>query len=367
MAALLTKTLGVVCPSCDFLNVIGAVRCMACGSATDAVAQSAPVVSGASSIQSAAFQSTPSSVAAAAAAASAPSPGVAPPNLRRTSPTVPTPPPPAAAASAPTASSPSPEPLGQPPAPSDVFKGPARPTFQSSQAAAAPVASSPGTAAVAAGASAPKFGLTVLAGPARGQRFRLGANGAQVGRSKGVILFPDDPFVSPLHAMLLSRDGKLFVRDESSTSGVYVSIAGQETIPAGGSFCTGLRLFRYVGAIEPTPPWNRVDVQVYGAPLPNGQVHYAIEEVLLGDRPGRCIATPGPVLTIGQGKCDFAFTNDEGLAPRHCEVAPMPMGAMVRDLSGGLGTYVRISGERALKAGDRLRIGQQTLQIEALS
>ena len=36
MPALLTKNLGVVCPSCDFLNVVAAVRCMACGTATDA-------------------------------------------------------------------------------------------------------------------------------------------------------------------------------------------------------------------------------------------------------------------------------------------------------------------------------------------
>ena len=44
----------------------------------------------------------------------------------------------------------------------------------------------------------------------------------------------------------------------------------------------------------------------------------------------------------------------------------MPTGAMIRDLSGGLGTYIRVKGERALKAGDRIRIGQQTLQLEAL-
>lgn len=348
MAALLTKTLGVVCPNCDFLNVVGAVRCMACNAATF----QAPTASSGSGIVAA---------PPAGAVATSTGSGVAgsPPGLRRSTASLPTPPP-----SSPTSGASAPEPLGHPPAPSAVFKGnPARPTFESSQQA---VASTPAAGATPASTS-PKFGLTVLAGPARGQRFRLGANGAQVGRSKGVILFPDDPFVSPLHAVLTIRDGKLMVRDESSTSGVYVSISGQETIPAGGSFATGLRLFRYVGAIEPTPPWNKVDVQIYGAPLPNGQVHYAIEEVLLGDRAGRCIATPGPVLTIGQGKCDFAFGNDDGLAPRHCEVAPMPMGAMIRDLSGGLGTYVKISGERALKAGDRLRIGQQTLQIEVIA
>jgi hypothetical protein len=212
----------------------------------------------------------------------------------------------------------------------------------------------------------PKFGLTVLAGPARGQRFKLGAGGAQVGRSRGMILFPEDPFVSALHATLSSRDGKLYIRDEASTSGVFVSITGTETVLPMSSFATGLRLFRYLGPVEPQPTWNRVDVMVYGAPLPNNQVHYAIVEVLLGNRLGRCIITPGPVLTIGQGRSEFSYPNDEGLAPRHCEVAPLPHGAMIRDLSGGLCTFVKIKGERLLKSGDRVRIGQQTLQVELL-
>lgn len=243
-----------------------------------------------------------------------------------------------------------------PPGPTGSQRGPPqRPTF----------ASSTGTPAQQQPAG-PRFGLTVMAGPARGQRFKLSAAGAQIGRAKGAILFPDDPFISPLHASLLVRDGKLFVRDEDSTSGVFVSVSGTETLAPGATFCTGLRLFRYVGAIEPNPPWNKRDVVVYGAPLPNNQTHYAVEEILLGDRPGRCLISPGPVLTIGQGRCDFAYPNDEGLAPRHCELAPLPNGAMIRDLSGGLGTFVRAKDERPLKPGDRVRIGQQTLQVEAL-
>ena len=83
-------------------------------------------------------------------------------------------------------------------------------------------------------------------------------------------------------------------------------------------------------------------------------------------RDGRAILSPGPALGIGQGRCEFSFPNDEGLAQRHCELSPMPSGAMLRDLSQGLGTYVKASGERPLKAGDRLRVGQQTLQVEAL-
>ena len=340
MSAYLTKTLGVVCPSCDFLNVIGAVRCMTCGSATDG--------------------STPAA-AAPAAPVKVEAPRAAPPPAREPEAPVSAPPGlakkpagvPVAGAVAPSGAHRAPEGVGAQPATPKPGQ-PARPTFQSS--AAPPPAAVPG----------PRFGLTVLAGPARGQRFKLAATGAQIGRSRGVILFPEDPFVSALHATLIVRDGKLVVRDDASTSGVYVSISNQETIAVGATFATGLRLFRYLGAIVPAPPWNRRDVQVYGAPLPNNQEHYVLEEVLLGDRPARALMSAGPTITIGQGACDLSFPNDEGLAPRHCEVAPLPNGAMVRDLSAGLGTYVRVQGERVLRPGDRIRVGQQTLQVEEL-
>lgn len=309
MASLLTKNLGVVCPSCDYLNVVAAIRCMSCGVSTDDAAPPPAAVSSAA---------TQAEMAAS------------PPGLRRSSPS----------------QHPPPQPVRAP--------------------AAKPVPPSSGSGLTGNPSVGPKFGLTVLAGPARGQRFRLASTGAQLGRGKGAILFPDDPFISPLHATLSVREGKLFVRDESSTSGVYVSITNTETIPANGTFCTGLRLFRFIGAVEPSPPWNQVGMIVYGTAVPNGQIHYLIEEVMLGDRPARCLLSPGPVLTVGQGKCDFSYPNDEGLAPRHCEISPLPDGAMIRDLSGGLGTYVRITGERMVKPGDRLRVGQQTLQVEAI-
>lgn len=330
MPALLTKSLGVICPSCDFLNVVAAVRCMACGTATDGSAPAAPRVDP-PRVAPTPVAAMPGDNESTTPGAPMPQPPEGPPGLKRTA-------------------------TGPTPIPQVPGRGvPPRPTFESS-----------GSRPPVAAPSGPKLGLTVLAGPARGQRFRLAATGAQIGRSKGAILFPDDPFISPLHATISIRDGRLYVRDDGSTSGVYVSITNTETIPAGGLFSTGLRLFRFVGAIEPAPPWNHEDVLIYGAAVPNGQVQYVVEEVILGDRPGRCLMSPGPTLTVGQGRCDFSFPNDEGLAPRHCEISPLPDGAMIRDLSGGLGTYVRVRDERQIKPGDRLRVGQQTLQVETL-
>jgi pSer/pThr/pTyr-binding forkhead associated (FHA) protein len=225
----------------------------------------------------------------------------------------------------------------------------------------------PAAARAPAAAQGSKFGITVLSGPAQGQRFRLPLAGCVVGRSKGSILF-EDPTVSPQHATFVVRDDRLYVRDEGSLSGVYVTISAREQIPANAFFTAGTRLFRFTGP-HFAPPLSPGRPTVYGAPVPPGQAMYMLEEILLGGRPGRAITSYGPLMTVGQAHCDFSFPQDPELAMRHVEVAPNPQGASVQDLSGGLGTFVRIppQSERPLQPGDRIRIGQQVVRIEGLA
>lgn len=132
-----------------------------------------------------------------------------------------------------------------------------------------------------------------------------------------------------------------------------------------GMFSAGMRLFRYLGAVErrAAEPGHPL---VYGAPVPLGSALYALEELLVGGRSGRIVTSHGPTLSLGLSNCDLSFPQDLGMASRHCELSPLPNGALLRDLSGGLGTFVRLlpQQERLIRAGDRVRIGQQTLQIE---
>jgi pSer/pThr/pTyr-binding forkhead associated (FHA) protein len=220
-------------------------------------------------------------------------------------------------------------------------------------------------AAAAAAAQPSKFSLAALAGAQRGQRVRL-SQSCQIGRSRGQILFAEDPYLSPLHASLTVRDGRLFIKDENSASGTFVSVPGQEQIQQNAHFSAGVRLFRFMGLLNPPQAARSGAAIIYGAPLPPGHVVYGVEEVLAGNRGGRAVVTGGALLTIGSSKCDLSYPGDEGMAPRHCELSPTPNGALLRDLSGGLGTFVRLQGtERALNPGDRIRIGNQVLQVEA--
>lgn len=258
-----------------------------------------------------------------------------------------------------------PLPRAAPPVP---VERPAPPVPDASIPKAAPGTAAPGAAAQRPAPAASRFGLTVVAGTLRGQRYKLPLTGCVVGRSRGAILLQDDVFVSALHATFLVKEGALFVRDESSASGVYVTIPGTEPIAARTLFSAGARLFRFSGRIEIpiSPPGQPV---IYGAPVPLGQAIYTVEEILVGGRAGRAVVGATALLTIGQAHCDLSFPQDEGLASRHCELSPTPTGAMLRDLSGGLGTYVRIppATERPLRSGDRVRIGQHVFQVDLLS
>jgi len=73
------------------------------------------------------------------------------------------------------------------------------------------------------------------------------------------------------------------------------------------------------------------------------------------------------VISIGRKNCDLSFPDDETLAPRHCELAPISDGAVLRDLSGGLGTLVRLQSgaERPLKLREQVRIGQALMRFDA--
>lgn len=335
MSQLLLSVLGVVCPNCDEYNPPKTAKCGACGAnVLGDPARSSGV--------------RPPPPALGAVPRGGTSPGLPKP---------------------PGASAPSPAPAPRPsqtampaqPAPRPSAPPGMRPVARTPSSEAAPI-----PAADLVKKPAPsKFGLIVLAGAAKGQRFRLAGSSCQVGRARGAILFPEDPFISALHATFQIRDGNtLIVKDESSASGVFVAIPGQENIGPNSYFSAGHRLFRFTGPLS-APPAAPGAAAVYGAPVPSGHVVFGVEEILVGGRPGRAVITGGSLLTIGQSLCDLSFARDDDMATRHCELSPTSLGATLRDLSGGLGTYVRISGERVVNFGDRIRIGEHVLQVEA--
>ncbi|MCY1032625.1 FHA domain-containing protein [Corallococcus sp. BB11-1] len=412
MSQLLLSALPVVCPHCDGYNPPRSATCVLCGQALEEAAAPRPTPAPVAARPVTPPPGRPVAVASFPRPGEVPAPAVSPlhpsqvpPGLK---PSARTPPPTAAAGlmvEARRAPPPAPGAPGvpapragygpalppantRPPPPVPDSALPGRPstgnTLPTTADGAPPARSSPPTLPPTAPAApgpvptgsnpaarpppvASRFGLAVIAGTTRGQRYKLPVTGCVVGRQRGAILFPDDVFVSPLHATFLVKDGALYVRDETSASGVYVTFSGTEPLAPRALFSAGQRLFRFTGRVEAPPPVAGRP-NLYGSPVPLGQALYGVEEVHMGGRAGRAVVTAAALLTIGQAHCDLAYPHDEGLAGRHCELSPTATGAMLRDLSGGLGTYVRIppATERLLRPGDRVRLGQHVVQVETL-
>jgi hypothetical protein len=199
-----------------------------------------------------------------------------------------------------------------------------------------------------------------------GATFRLNAQEAGAGRSRGAILFPDDPCLAPLHATFFYRDGALHVRDEGAPGGIFLRLRGL-TVPLrpGDLFASGDRLLRYAGPVPGPPPPPPDGTRRLGSPRPPG-VSVLVEEWLEGGGGGRVFLRSGPSVTLGRAGCSINLGDDPFLSQAHAEILVAPDGtAKLRDLGSSNGTYLRVASkaERELHDGDMLRMGREILRV----
>jgi pSer/pThr/pTyr-binding forkhead associated (FHA) protein len=77
-----------------------------------------------------------------------------------------------------------------------------------------------------------------------GSAFPLLGDAVTLGRERGDINFPDDGYVSGLHARLSIRNGKYYLADLGSSNGTFVRIRGERTVGDGAFVLLGQQLFR---------------------------------------------------------------------------------------------------------------------------
>ena len=77
-----------------------------------------------------------------------------------------------------------------------------------------------------------------------GSAFPLFGDAVTIGRERGDINFPDDGYVSGLHARLSQRDGKFFLADLGSSNGTFTRIRGERAVKDGTFILLGQQLFR---------------------------------------------------------------------------------------------------------------------------
>lgn len=194
-----------------------------------------------------------------------------------------------------------------------------------------------------------------------GLSYQLNAEQHVVGRN-GQLVFPDDPFVSPKHANLFYRGGKLVVRDEGSLNGVYLRVRGTIDVASGDCFLAGEQLFR----LDATPKLNDGPAPdgTYFYSSPKHQSSFRLVQLLQGGAEGMIVCARSNGLQIGREGGDLNFPTDLYMSASHCKIEDTAGKLSLTDLNSRNGTYVKISSERELAHGDYLFIGRKLLRVE---
>jgi pSer/pThr/pTyr-binding forkhead associated (FHA) protein len=77
-----------------------------------------------------------------------------------------------------------------------------------------------------------------------GNAFPIPPQGLHLGRERGDLIFPEDGYVSGLHARIHGEHGRVFLTDVGSSNGTFVRVIGRHTIRSGDLILIGQQLFR---------------------------------------------------------------------------------------------------------------------------
>lgn len=205
--------------------------------------------------------------------------------------------------------------------------------------------------------------LTLIRGDGDdGVSFTLAGQDHLAGRGDCPISFPDDPFLSPIHANFAYANNQLVVRDESSLNGVYVRISTPTALVNGAMVLVGEQVLSVERARQPDDLPD-VDGTYYSASMLRPAA-LEIRQNLRGGQIGWVHRTAGDVVTIGRENNDINFPDDPFISGRHAELKLAGDMLSVTDLGSRNGTFVRVHGERVLKHGDYVFLGQQLLRVE---
>jgi pSer/pThr/pTyr-binding forkhead associated (FHA) protein len=255
--------------------------------------------------------------------------------------------------------------------------------------------------------------VTIAKDGGEGASFTIGET-LDFGRTEGEVTLPDDRYLSPRHARISRRGGRLFLRDLGSTNGLFLRLRG----PAGeggsgdGDTSAGNGANSGNGAsggnaasrgMSLAHPLRDQDLLLVGQQVLRFEVVNDAEEglgpasqhgTLLFGSPATpryarlCQRTVEGVVrdvfyirkaetVLGRESGDVVFTEDPFLSRRHAtlrmeDAAPAAGGApqkslrrfLLTDLGSSNGTFVQVRSEIPLENGDQFRIGQQLFRVD---
>ncbi len=211
-----------------------------------------------------------------------------------------------------------------------------------------------------------QFTLTIIAGPQRGQSFKLEAGSQTLGRVAGNQIVLVDEAISKQHAKITVRpDHSLTLEDLGSSNGTFVNgqrIHAPTLLQPGDMIQFGLAVQARVDPptaagsvddlaptrLEPSPP----------APKAGGSPYRLV--LRQGPQPGQTFVLTEGVQTIGRAPDNQLHLSDPTLSKQHARLIVQPNGLFIQDLNSSNGTFVngqRLINSVQLNGGDMVQVG----------
>ena len=196
-------------------------------------------------------------------------------------------------------------------------------------------------------------------------RYPITGEETTVGREDADVAFPDDAFLSPLHAQISVHGAEIQVRDLGSRNGTWSFVAEPHRLLDGDLLLIGSQVirFRRLGYPGPHPP-ERDATRRMGSLIPSADIASLTQ--LRADGSARDIIhlSPGRHVSIGRDEADWIFPYDPSMSGTHAQVRSEDADFVIVDAGSRNGVGVSVRGEMLLKHGSRFLVGDKMLRLE---
>src|SRR5881396_3712339 len=142
-----------------------------------------------------------------------------------------------------------------------------------------------------------------------------------IGRTEGDIRFPEDQFLSPLHAKLSWEEGRLEVRDLGSRNGTWVFLEGPYLLTDGDLILIGSQVLRFKRLGYPGPHSAEADAtKRLGSMVPSADIASLTQLRTDGSSRDVIQLSPGRDIHIGRERGDWIFPYDPSMSAQHATV-----------------------------------------------
>ena len=191
------------------------------------------------------------------------------------------------------------------------------------------------------------------------------AEEANIGRENCTVTYHEDAMLSPSHASLAIRDGRMYLKDLQSQNGTFLRQQEDAELTPGDVFLLGRDLFRFT--MQPSENNQSSDhTHVMTGPpiLQREPVTARLEHIQLSGEAIEEFGLERPETTLGRTRGDLIFKDDPYMSATHARILAQPGRFVLQDLKSKNGVYRKIRSEVELKDADQFFLGEQLFRVQ---